>query len=225
MPPEELSEEASLTLGTNPVIVEAQSMKTQGTITTQVYQLPAIMPITESRLAQPPRVAENRHDLPGGRLQDFVLEWRDAPPAIYRIIKRGFHWTWLNTPPPLTTPVCNFLHLKSDLTTAIQDLVQKRAIYKVEPQSCYLSNVFLVPKRSGDLSNKPIQTKHFHLCTKVPHDQPQNSRLHAPATHLDNVHRSKRCILPHTHQAFPTQIPCIPQVKFTCGHTFGKRWK
>ena len=39
-------------------------------------------------------------DPPGGRLQRFAREWEGAPPALHRIVKKGFLWSWVAKPPP-----------------------------------------------------------------------------------------------------------------------------
>ena len=113
----------------------------------------------------------NESDYPGGRLQLFATEWSDAPTAIYRTAKRGFHWTWLDKPPALSTPKKKPQPLNPDLSLAIRELLYKQAIYKANHQPCFLSNVFLVPKKSGgfrfiiNLSrlNKFIYAPRFHM--------------------------------------------------------------
>lgn len=115
--------------------------------------------------------AEPVSDAPGGRLTIFVDQWRSAPRSIFNIIKKGFHWTWQSQAPQLCSPT----HLDStpnpDLSLAVTDLLSKQAIYQVSPQPCFLSRVFLVPKRTGGLRfiinltqlNKHIHCPRFHM--------------------------------------------------------------
>ncbi|KAK8387644.1 hypothetical protein O3P69_018275 [Scylla paramamosain] len=115
--------------------------------------------------------AELVSDAPGGCLTIFVDQWWSAPRSIFNTIKKGFHWTWQSQAPQLCIPT----HLDStpnpDLSLAITDLLSKQAIYQVSPQPCFLSHVFLVPKRTGGLRfiinltqlNKHIHCPRFHM--------------------------------------------------------------
>ena len=88
-----------------------------------------------------------------------------------RIVRRGYHWSWLSNPPPLDTRIPLEGRPCPNLGLAVQELLQKQVIYKVHKQPCYLSTIFLVPKSSGghrfiiNLSklNSFIEAPHFHM--------------------------------------------------------------
>ena len=85
----------------------------------------------------------------GGRLQRFLPAWSlsKAPTWIIDIIKRGYHWAWLSSPPPLETP-----HLQSQntiISSLVEEMIRKGAIYQVPPQPSIVSRIFAVPKSDG----------------------------------------------------------------------------
>ena len=115
-------------------------------------------------------------DQPGARLLAFHNAWRAAPPGIYSIAKKGFHWTWKLQPPTLKYPTQIATNQNADLNLAIENLIKIRAIYQVPLQPCFLSPIFLVPKRTGGYRliinlkqlNKFIEVPHFHMTNHVP---------------------------------------------------------
>ena len=85
----------------------------------------------------------------GGRLQRFLPAWRlsKAPTWIIDIIKRGYHWAWMSSPPPLEIP-----HLQSQntiISSLVEEMIRKGAIYQVPPQPSIVSRIFAAPKSDG----------------------------------------------------------------------------
>ena len=68
-------------------------------------------------------------DSPGARLQTFAGEWAEAPDALARIVRRGFHWTWLTKPPPLSSKIPSGGRSGPELDLAVEELLRKNAIY------------------------------------------------------------------------------------------------
>ena len=114
-------------------------------------------------------------DQPGARLLAFHNAWRAAPPGIYSITKKGFHWTWKLQPPTLKYPTQIATNQNADLNLAIENLINIRAVYQIPLQPCFLSPIFLVPKRTGGYRfiinlkqlNKFIEVPHFHMTNHV----------------------------------------------------------
>ena len=99
-----------------------------------------------------PPLEDGIEDVPGGRLQLFQEAWEDAPASTQAIIKRGFHWEWISTPPALTMP--KLVAGAPDLGEEVSKLLQKGAIYQVPLQPCFSANLFSVPKATG--GSRPI---------------------------------------------------------------------
>lgn len=84
---------------------------------------------------------------PGARLQTFWPAWQSAPKTSRTTLRRGFHWTWISSPPSLYPPLLS--PGDPSLLPQVQELLQKKAIYEVAPQPCLLSRIFSIPKTSG----------------------------------------------------------------------------
>ena len=91
-------------------------------------------------------------------------------PSTLNIVKRGFHWKWVSSPPPLAHQTRGN-SASPELRAEVGELARKGAIYKVPWQPAFISPIFLVPKSSGgfrlilDLSslNLYIQTPQFRM--------------------------------------------------------------
>ena len=111
------------------------------------------------------------HDwsVPGARLLRFHHRWTTAPSSTCKTLKRGFHWEWNQTPPPLATPVLD--QGDPDLAPLIRELQRKNAVYEVTPQPCFISRIFKIPKASGENRliidwsklNSFIKTEHYKM--------------------------------------------------------------
>ena len=109
-------------------------------------------------------------EVPGARLSKFAHQWEGAPPSRLNIVKRGFHWKWVSSPPPLAHQTRGN-SASPELRAEVGELARKGAIYKVPWQPAFISPIFLVPKSSGgfrlilDLSslNLYIQTPQFRM--------------------------------------------------------------
>ena len=65
-------------------------------------------------------------------------------PVLATHVRRGYHWNWKGSPPRLQTPR---LSMQSpDVQAQVQRILDLGAIYEVEPQPCFLSRIFVVPK-------------------------------------------------------------------------------
>ena len=85
----------------------------------------------------------------GGRLAHFLPAWlhSKAPPWILNLTRRGYHWTWSQSPPPLALPT---LSPQNEIVSAlVEKMLSKGAIYEVPLQHCFLSRIFHVPKSDG----------------------------------------------------------------------------
>ena len=136
---------------------------------------------TTSQMLTPEKKLDLSHspptstDQPGARLLAFHNAWRAAPPGIYSITKKGFHWTWKFQPPTLKYPTQITTNQNADLNLAIENLIKIRVIYQVPLQPCFLSPIFLVPKRTRGYRliinlkqlNKFVEVPHFHMTNHV----------------------------------------------------------
>ena len=122
-------------------------------------------------MLETPIPLEENSDAVGGRLQFFATAWKvsRAPKWSQNIVKRGYHWQWSCSPPQLTMP--KLMVQNSVVTSLVEDLLLKGAIYEVPPQLCLLSRIFEVPKSDGtfrlviDLTslNKHIDSPSFMM--------------------------------------------------------------
>ena len=81
----------------------------------------------------------------GARLQNFHTEWEkilSEPLATH--VRRGYHWSWKEKPPPLFLPKLSAQ--RPDVQLQVQNLLDLGAIYEVPVQKCFLSRIFTVPK-------------------------------------------------------------------------------
>ena len=81
----------------------------------------------------------------GTRLQSFHTEWGkilSEPLATH--VRRGYHWSWKEKPPPLFLPKLSAQ--RPDVQLQVQNLLDLGAIYEVPVQKCFLSRIFTVPK-------------------------------------------------------------------------------
>ena len=91
-----------------------------------------------------PRVSPNASRI-GARLQGFHEEWEALlSPELATCVKRGYHWQWKGQPPRLQFP--RLAMQSSDVQVQVQRLLDLGAIYVVDPQPCFLSRIFVVPK-------------------------------------------------------------------------------
>ena len=96
--------------------------------------------------APPPAIEAGSPAAPsrsGGRLTLFAPTWVAAPPSIQTIVRRDFHWTWLDRPSRLRPP--RYSQSRPDLLLPVQDWVAKGVVYPVPHQPCFQSRIFTVP--------------------------------------------------------------------------------
>ena len=77
-------------------------------------------------------------EIPGARLSYFAHQWTRAPPSIIKILSRGYHFTWLSVPPPLTRH-SRRTAASPELRQEVEMLARKGAIYQVPFQPAYIS--------------------------------------------------------------------------------------
>ena len=95
----------------------------------------------------PPRIsrANPSESRIGARLQEFHKEWEPIlSPVLATHVRRGYHWNWKGSPPRLQTP--RLAMQSPDVQAQVQRILDLGAIYEVEPQPCFLSRIFVVPK-------------------------------------------------------------------------------
>ena len=78
-------------------------------------------------------------------LRSNLSLWSQAPPSTKRIISRGLTWKWSAGPSSLKFPSLNGV-MKPSLDPLVNDFIRKGAVVKVDPQPCFLSRIFSVPK-------------------------------------------------------------------------------
>ena len=131
---------------------------------------PTISPGTPTKVTSEDPKTPLNFEVPGARLSKFTHQWEGAPPSTLNIVKRGFHWKWVSSPPPLAHQTRGN-SASPELRAEVGELARKGAIYKVPWQPAFISPIFLVPKSSGgfrlilDLSllNLYIQTPQFRM--------------------------------------------------------------
>ena len=151
---------------------------------------PTTTPDPEVVPAPPPAIEADSPAAPSrsrARLTLFAPAWVAAPPSIQTIVKRGFHWTWLDRPPRLRPP--SFSQSRLDLLLPVQDWVAKGVIYPVPHQPCFQSRIFTVPRPDGRPPRLIINLS------------PLNPFILAPQFHLDNHSTLAQVLLPPAHMA------------------------
>ena len=83
----------------------------------------------------------------GAILQSYADRWSSAPSLLKTTVRRGYHWEWTGSPPPLALP--SFTQSQPHLHAPIQEFLQKGIIALVPHQPCYLSRIFTVPRKDG----------------------------------------------------------------------------
>ena len=135
-------------------------------------------------------------ETPGTRLSSFMRQWTGAPPSTIKILARGYHWSWVSEPPPLTRhPRCNSSSL--ELRSQAAELECKGVVYKVPWQPAYIYLIFLSPEAVMRLQAyfRLKLAKYAHSDPKVSDDNPQGVGRQAHSTCLDGIH-TLICIIP-----------------------------
>ena len=109
---------------------------------------PTISPGTPTKVTSEDPKTPLNFEVPGARLSKFTHQWEGAPPSTLNIVKRGFHWKWVSSPPPLAHQTRGN-SASPELRAEVGELARKGAIYKVPWQPAFISPIFLVPKSSG----------------------------------------------------------------------------
>jgi hypothetical protein len=92
-----------------------------------------------------------------GRLQHYKHQWllNFGKSWITNIVSHGYFPEWQNTPLLEVIPVSHRDYRHTDLpifNQEVKKLLDSGAIRKLDPQiPCFISNIFMVPKKTGDL--------------------------------------------------------------------------
>ena len=129
-------------------LTKAKIPRTERITQTNNQQIPEVF--SKVRQINPDKT-KSKNDSPGARLLEFPHAWKHAPPSIQKLIQKGFHWTWIKNPPTLRKPTLQTPSESTDFSQAVTNLLEKKAIYQVPNQPCFLSNIFLVPKQTGGM--------------------------------------------------------------------------